>query len=133
MANFLKLRISGEKLPVDLLRRTFVGEDCSVCLRGNHYYDRVEKREKMMEQDVFLVTAEYAQEMPFHEAVSDFVKLLVPNRQIISQMTKTSQVMLWASLYPENRHFNVALLPETLSILSQLGVELHIETTFLGE
>lgn len=133
MASFMTFRISGDNLAFDALIEAFGAGKVHICKKGNTFYDRITKTADTFREDCFTVSREYDDSIPPDEAIFSFVSSFLPHKKGIRDLAKENMLMFWLSLYPEEYQTNICLSPKTLARLSEIGIELNIEISFLRE
>ncbi len=121
---YLCLRISGEKLDFNKLKRQLPFENTHCCKKGECAEGQGIKTEFM--EDIWQTKFEFENIAEFQNGMYEFVKELESEAKYINKLSYDNSVSLWVTAYPDETQTNIHISPDIIKILCAMGVDLDI-------
>lgn len=134
MNGFVKLRITGEGLPIqDVTNKLERTPDFSY-KKGDVFIDeRFKRRPVIYKEDCWLVEAEKNNDESLEECIERFILGFNEKTSYLKEFSKRFNLTVWISAYPEKEQTNIHLSAETTAIIAAMGASIDYNIAFLKE
>lgn len=122
MTGFVTFEISGDKLDFDDIRNNINIQPTSIYKKGDtsNTYDFV-----VQSTDRWIYEVELGESQNLNDVLISFVTTLSNERNYFEEMCRVNSTRLWCDIYSDFAQFGFLLNYETMSKLSQLGLNIE--------
>lgn len=128
---YLHLRVLGENIDMENISNTLNVRPCNTYKKGDIFKSKY--NEMVCQEDCWSINYEIPEKQSLDEAIISFTQPFHLNKYYMMELTKTYNVKLWISLYPEEYQMNLDISNKIISILHDLNIELSITTIYLSD